>query len=399
MAEEGQAGASAGQRAAELREQAARLEAEAANWDRGSEGERLTRELLAPLIKDGFQLLDDLAIPDSKANVDHVVIGPAGVFVIDTKNYSGQLNIGKDMIWRGRYPLRREVDTLLWETQQVELAASRALPTWTLGFRSVLCVHGGLPAGTRAAVAGVDVVSPDMLTGLLAEGPNLLTQSHMLAAAIALKKELPPRTAATVPSAPARRPRGSVPSRSRPSTSYGTRSRYPSAPPSRRSAGVRPRSGSPSRRDEGGGTAQGADRPGRRCCLADRRQGHLRSATNGAAKAAVPAFFPTEPQVATTTTKPPPPPLLTFTCPAPGKGWELHVTWQANNVPGSSWEATTAPTSSGPWTVRFLGGGQDAAALLGGFPPTMGVFVKAGPGVLFGGPVAETSATSPPTPC
>src|SRR5918995_4523079 len=48
-------------------------------WRRGAVGERRTARLLAPLERHGWAVLHDLAIPGSKANIDHLVIGPGGV--------------------------------------------------------------------------------------------------------------------------------------------------------------------------------------------------------------------------------------------------------------------------------------------------------------------------------
>ena len=46
----------------------------------------------------GLTVLHDLAIPGSKANIDHILITPKAVFVIDAKNYTGLVKVsaGKD---------------------------------------------------------------------------------------------------------------------------------------------------------------------------------------------------------------------------------------------------------------------------------------------------------------
>jgi hypothetical protein len=86
----------------------------------------------------GYQVFHDLAIPGSAANVDHLVIGPTGVFVIDSKRYHGQLHYAAGHLWHGRRPLDRTLETLWWEATQV---------AETLGFGPdlhvypVLCVH------------------------------------------------------------------------------------------------------------------------------------------------------------------------------------------------------------------------------------------------------------------
>jgi hypothetical protein len=62
---------------------------EAVAWRRGAAGERRTARLLGPLERHGWAVLHDLAIPRSQANLDHLLIGPGGVFAIDSKQYRG----------------------------------------------------------------------------------------------------------------------------------------------------------------------------------------------------------------------------------------------------------------------------------------------------------------------
>jgi Nuclease-related domain len=79
---------------------------DAVAWRRGAAGERRTARLLGPLERQGWAVLHDLAVPGSQANLDHLVIGPAGVFVIDSKHYRGRLQLDSSgRLWHGRYPL------------------------------------------------------------------------------------------------------------------------------------------------------------------------------------------------------------------------------------------------------------------------------------------------------
>ena len=63
-----------------------RVSADTLAWRRGAAGERRTARLLAPLERRGWAVLHDLAIPGTQANIDHLVIGPGGVLVIDTQH-------------------------------------------------------------------------------------------------------------------------------------------------------------------------------------------------------------------------------------------------------------------------------------------------------------------------
>ena len=57
-------------------------------WFLGKKGESKVTQTLRSLADD-YVVLNDLVLPGNKGNVDHLLIGPNGVFAIETKNYSG----------------------------------------------------------------------------------------------------------------------------------------------------------------------------------------------------------------------------------------------------------------------------------------------------------------------
>src|SRR5919198_1966485 len=95
---------------------------EAVAWRRGAVGERRTARLLAALERQGWAVLHDLAVPRSQANIDHLVIGPGGVFVIDSKQYRGRLQFDQSgRLWHGRYPLAPAIQAVSFEADQAAL--------------------------------------------------------------------------------------------------------------------------------------------------------------------------------------------------------------------------------------------------------------------------------------
>ena len=57
-------------------------------WAQGARGEAKLAQALT-----GFVMLHDRRVPKSRANIDHVVIAPAGVFVVDAKLHKGIIRI------------------------------------------------------------------------------------------------------------------------------------------------------------------------------------------------------------------------------------------------------------------------------------------------------------------
>ncbi len=60
-------------------------------WADGASGEETVGRNLDTLLAEGMAVLHDRRIPGSKANIDHIGISPAGVFVVDPKNYRGKV--------------------------------------------------------------------------------------------------------------------------------------------------------------------------------------------------------------------------------------------------------------------------------------------------------------------
>ena len=140
-------------------------------WRRGAAGERRTAQLLDPLERHGWVVLHDLAVPGSQANLDHLVIGPGGVFAIDSKQYRGRLQldaVGK--LWHGRYPLAPAVRAASWEADQ----AAQVLPDPGMAVVPIVTVHGVHVPWGKVVMDGVRVVTARRLPSMLRQLPVVL---------------------------------------------------------------------------------------------------------------------------------------------------------------------------------------------------------------------------------
>ena len=65
---------------------------------KGLIGERRVQKQLSRLPKENYKILNDIVIKGKKgtSQLDHIVISPYGIFVIETKNYNGWIYGGKD---------------------------------------------------------------------------------------------------------------------------------------------------------------------------------------------------------------------------------------------------------------------------------------------------------------
>lgn len=106
------AGRSAGQmareQAVELRHQApvktflARLlgvKTDERNWRVGADGEERVGRMLERKLPDGWYVLNAVPVGERGSDIDHVVVGPAGVFTVNTKHHpQGKLWVGERAI-------------------------------------------------------------------------------------------------------------------------------------------------------------------------------------------------------------------------------------------------------------------------------------------------------------
>jgi hypothetical protein len=137
---------------------------EAIAWRRGAAGERRTARLLGPLERHGWAILHDLALPGSRANIDHLVIGPGGVFVIDSKQYRGRLQLDRfGRLWHGRYLLVPTLQAVSFEADQ----AARVLPDPGVVVLPIVAVHGAQVPWGKVVMEGVPVVPARRLPSML----------------------------------------------------------------------------------------------------------------------------------------------------------------------------------------------------------------------------------------
>lgn len=71
-------------------------------WNKGAEGERIVAEYLHEL-PENYRIFHDASIPGMGGNIDHIVAGKTGIFLIETKNYSTHYTINGN---KWTYPSR-----------------------------------------------------------------------------------------------------------------------------------------------------------------------------------------------------------------------------------------------------------------------------------------------------
>jgi hypothetical protein len=224
----------------EARARAEALEAQAGAWAAGAEGERRVARVLVGLPNGWVVLHDRLLRPlENQVNLDHVVIGPGGVFLVDAKNWAGGVSVHDGNLWqhKGRSAAKgAELDKLAAFAGEMERSLQAPVVP-------VVALAGGHGARFRAQrIRGVEVVPCGRLSRWLQEqrettdaaAVELLSRriSHTYPPATQDDAEPPASgtTALTVPKVVAARPSraGGPRGRRSPGSSHPTR-RRPSA--------------------------------------------------------------------------------------------------------------------------------------------------------------------------
>ncbi len=70
-------------------------------YQQGFEGEKQVTKVLSSALSDDYFLINDVQLVAGKgSNIDHIVLGPTGIFVLETKNHSGKIVCYEDS-WTG----------------------------------------------------------------------------------------------------------------------------------------------------------------------------------------------------------------------------------------------------------------------------------------------------------
>jgi hypothetical protein len=160
-------------------------------WARGAAGERHVARLLDPLVAHGWAVHHDLRVPGSQANIDHLLVGPPGVFVVDAKHYHGHLHLSAGgQLWHGRALLAPTLSVTRWAADRLQAVIGAA----DIAVTPVVAVWGAAVPYGQVTVNHVTVVAARQLPGLLRSLPPSLTSERAGAVAAQLNRRLDART-------------------------------------------------------------------------------------------------------------------------------------------------------------------------------------------------------------
>lgn len=167
---------------------------------RVTSAQRRTRRRLFWVRRSGYLTLNGRAIPGTNCIIDHLVVGPAGVFAVDSERWDRRLPLRATQgghLYHGPYS-----QTGRLKHAQLEAGLAGQLISETLGrkqrIRPAMVIYGPLVPWTVARISGVDVFSGRRLRKYLraqarARREQRLTRDEIERIHAAADKALPPR--------------------------------------------------------------------------------------------------------------------------------------------------------------------------------------------------------------
>jgi len=121
--------------------------------------QRQTRRRLRSLRRAGYLALNARAIPGSDQVIDHLVIGPAGVFALDSERWDRRLpirTVAGGMLYHGPYSQKDRLRHARWEASRASTLVGAELKR-ELTVRPAMVIYGPTIPWDVASLRGVDV--------------------------------------------------------------------------------------------------------------------------------------------------------------------------------------------------------------------------------------------------
>jgi len=134
-------------------------------WSQGAEGEEVVGRMLEELAASDWHVIHDVSL--GHGNIDHIVVGPGGLFTIETKSRRGKVfldSIDQKMLGQA-YAEKKTLETIT------------AMPVRSLLVFSQAYLVGKVPAYSR----GVTILPARMLTGFFSRQKPAMSAEEAVA--------------------------------------------------------------------------------------------------------------------------------------------------------------------------------------------------------------------------
>ncbi|MGI5287964.1 nuclease-related domain-containing protein [Nonomuraea polychroma] len=164
-------------------------------WRRASVAERRTEAQLRKLERMGYRTLHARAIPNSEAQIDHLVVGPTGVYAVDSEKWDRRLPVRVQMgkkLFHGPFDQKTRLNEAKWEASRASELISQSFGREVSVVPS-LAIYGPAVPWKIMTIRGVDVYQGDRARKWITKRERALTATEIDRIYDIAAKELPAR--------------------------------------------------------------------------------------------------------------------------------------------------------------------------------------------------------------
>jgi hypothetical protein len=168
-------------------------------WQKSSAAERRTEKQLRGLERSGYRVLHARAVPRddegvSDGRIDHLVIGPSGVYAIDSEKWDKRLpvrTLSHRKLFHGPFDKKDRLDEARWEANQASEKISAAVG-FEVPVQPSVAIYGPAIPWKVMTVRDVDVYSGGRARAYLKRRTKILTSDDIDRITKAASDALPP---------------------------------------------------------------------------------------------------------------------------------------------------------------------------------------------------------------
>lgn len=169
-------------------------------WQKSSAAERRTEKQLKSLQRSGYLVLHARAVPRddegvSDGRIDHLVIGPSGVYAIDSEKWDKRLPVrtmSHLKLFHGPFNKKDRLDEARWEAQMASSILAERVG-FDVPVQPSVAIYGPSIPWKVMRVRDVDVYAGNRARSYLRRRPKILTDGDVQRIFQAAEKALPPK--------------------------------------------------------------------------------------------------------------------------------------------------------------------------------------------------------------
>ncbi|MFA1547669.1 nuclease-related domain-containing protein [Actinomadura chokoriensis] len=169
-------------------------------WQKSSAAERRTEKQLKSLRRNGYLVLHARAVPRddegvSDGRIDHLVIGPSGVYAIDSEKWDKRLPVrtmSHLKLFHGPFNKKERLDEARWEAQMASSILAERVG-FEVPVQPSVAIYGPSIPWKVMRVRDVDVYAGNRARAYLRRRPKILTDGDVQRIFQAAEKALPPK--------------------------------------------------------------------------------------------------------------------------------------------------------------------------------------------------------------